>query len=792
MRETARQAGDGISPWARSAVCILLLAATSAYFFRGVWNPLNTIDGADSSLWVPMFVHKWTAGLFAPRWAPHYLAGIAQQHLFLSHDLLLALALPPHRFHGFQFMLDTFLAGAFMFAFLRSRRIGRFGSLVGGLSYQLGNNLLTTASLGGMWKFSTVCWAPLFLLFFFRVIDGAPNRLRNSVFAGATLGLQFLGGEVQLAYYVCLLALAYFAIEAMSNLWNARRERAFYAPLKAEGKRMLWGALCAVLGIVFAAEVFCSYASFARGNENVGVGSAEENWKFVTEFSFPPEETLALALTGGVFGTDAYPQTYQGRPIKRISDDYIGIVVLMFAFLALFSGGRRAWFFAGAAVIALVISYGRYFPPLFRLVYALPVMKGLRVPHKWLFITTLCVPVLAGMGADFWIKAPSAKSRRIIVATLIFFAAMIALAFASPAMVGALTRRPTPEVLARAAVLVLASAACALGRSGGIGKRKVIGAVAPLIVVVLLAADLIANASKFISYYDHRPRFNRDRLVQSMLLEPEPFRVKLWSESPHLRDVITEILPYHGIGVVDVVMSRRPARYSEVLKAAREERLPFKKLLQLFNVKYILSASAVPATTDIPLRPAPQVSSQRDRALRADGRLYEMGDYLPRVYMVDKYEVAEPGRILDVISRPDFDLRRAVALEKNPAFSAGPGSDDPKWSVREYRQTPHRVSMSATVDRPAILVMLDFMHPDWRARVDEREVEILRADYLMRAVVLPEGAHHVEFTYHPPVWGFAVTLVGWIIIILLVLRTFGARILAALRTSAGDESPEEQ
>ncbi len=372
MRETAGQAGDGTSPWARSAVCILLLAALSAYFFRGVWNPLNTIDGADSSLWVPMFVHKWTAGLFAPRWAPHYLAGIAQQHLFLSHDLLLALALPPHRFHGFQFMLDTFLAGAFMFAFLRSRRIGRFGSLVGGLSYQLGNNLLTTASLGGMWKFSTACWAPLFLLFFFRVIDGAPNRLRNSVFAGATLGLQFLGSEVQLAYYVCLLALAYFAVEAMSNLWNARRERAFYAPLKAEGKRMLWGALCAVLGIVFAAEVFCSYASFARGNENVGVGSAEENWKFVTEFSFPPEETLALALTGGVFGTDAYPRTYQGRPIKRISDDYIGIVVLMFAFLALFSGGRRAWFFAGAAVIALVISYGRYFPP--------PVPPGIRAP----------------------------------------------------------------------------------------------------------------------------------------------------------------------------------------------------------------------------------------------------------------------------------------------------------------------------------------------------------------------------------------------------------------------------
>ena len=241
---------DETPAWIPSAACILLLGAAVAYFYRGVWNPINTIDGLDSSLWVPMFVQKWTRYLFVPRWTPHYLAGIAQQIQFLSHDLLLSITLPPHRFHGFQFMLDTFLAGAFMFAFLRSQRLGRFGSLVGALSYQLGNNLLTTASLGGMWKFATACWVPLFFLFFCRVVDGAPKRLKNSIFAGATLGMQFLGGEIQLAYYVCLLALAYFAVEAMANLWNSRRAQAFPEQLKAEGKRMLWGALCAVLGLV--------------------------------------------------------------------------------------------------------------------------------------------------------------------------------------------------------------------------------------------------------------------------------------------------------------------------------------------------------------------------------------------------------------------------------------------------------------------------------------------------------------------------------------------------------------
>ncbi|UCD56381.1 MAG: hypothetical protein JSV16_11155, partial [Candidatus Hydrogenedentota bacterium] len=253
-----------VSPRILSAGCVLIFAAASAYVFRGVWNPLNTIEGADASLWLPLFVQKWTRGLFVPRWFPHFLAGIAQQFQFLSHGLPLMLTLPPHRFHGFQFMLDTFLAGAFMFAFLRDRRIGHFGSLVGGLSFQLGNSLLTGARQGVLWKFETACWVPLFLLFFSRILDDDPRRARNCVFAGATLGLQFLGGEIQLAYYVCLLAVAYFGAHSANGLWNARRIRPFSVPLRAVGGRLSWAALSAAVGIVFAAEVFCSYISYAR------------------------------------------------------------------------------------------------------------------------------------------------------------------------------------------------------------------------------------------------------------------------------------------------------------------------------------------------------------------------------------------------------------------------------------------------------------------------------------------------------------------------------------------------
>ncbi len=776
-----------ISPRALTALCILLLAAVSAYFFRGVFDPANTIDGLDSSLWVPMSVQEWTDGLFVPRWGTHYFAGLAQQVYFLSHGLPLILTLPPHRFHGFQFMLDSFLAGAFMFAFLRSRNLGRFGALVGGLAFQLGNNLLTAASLGGMWKFATACWVPLFLLFFIRVIEGAPNRLRNSVFAGAALGLQLLGGEVQLSYYVGLFAAAYFAFDSIGRLWSARDGGPLSEPLKDAGRRIAWATLCAGFAVVFAAEVLCNYGSFTQVSENVGVSTAEDNWRFVTEFSFPPEETVALALTGRVGGTDEYPLEYQGAPLKRISDDYMGIVVLMFAFLALFSGNRKAWFFAGAAMAALVISYGRFFPPPFKLIYALPVMKGLRNPHKWLFMTALCVPILAGIGADFWHNARPEKNRRIQCAVLLFFALSAALLFVSPHMTGNPLRTIPASVYARIALLAAASGMCLIALTKKVGNAQRLHMILPLVILALLAGDLMQNASRFIKYFDHRERFVDDELAKWLTTRPESFRVKLWSESPYLRHLMTEVMPYQGIGTPDVVASRRPAKYSRVFEALRDGRLPFEKYFQLFNVKYIISSSAVTGA-GMPLSLAATFGGGPGNAPSNTAYVYELGSFLPRAFVVNDFEIASSDKALELIGGTDFDLHRTVALEKRPDLAAGEGP--PEWSVEDFSHTPHEVGMRVLTDRPGLLVLHDLNDPQWRARVDGEEVEILQANFLMRAVAVPEGEHSVVFTYDPPVWGFVVTLISWAVVLPLAVFAAVARLRRA--PAAGAKRTESE
>lgn len=71
---------------------------------------------------------------------------------------------------------------------------------------------------------------------------------------------------------------------------------------------------------------------------------------------------------------------------------------------------------------------------------------------------------------------------------------------------------------------------------------------------------------------------------------------------------------------------------------------------------------------------------------------------------------------------------------------------------------PKQVTVHTRAGQPGVLLLNDRWDPNWRATVDGKPVPILRANYLMRAVGVPEGEHVVEFRYRPPMKLLWVTL----------------------------------
>ena len=63
----------------------------------------------------------------------------------------------------------------------------------------------------------------------------------------------------------------------------------------------------------------------------------------------------------------------------------------------------------------------------------------------------------------------------------------------------------------------------------------------------------------------------------------------------------------------------------------------------------------------------------------------------------------------------------------------------------------HNTDIEIEADAPGggFVVLNDVWHPWWRASVDGKPAEILKANVLFRAVVVPPGRHVVRFTFHP-------------------------------------------
>jgi hypothetical protein len=148
-----------------------------------------------------------------------------------------------------------------------------------------------------------------------------------------------------------------------------------------------------------------------------------------------------------------------------------------------------------------------------------------------------------------------------------------------------------------------------------------------------------------------------------------------------------------------------------------------------------------------------RVSSGEFRAIaESPRRLFERPGALPRVWVADRARVIpDPRAQLERLAAPDFDPLREVVLDATPArtplprAAAGPAPG----SARITDYAPERVAVEVVAERPGLLVLSDVDYPGWEATLDGTPREILRADYLFRAVGVPAGRSEVVFRYRP-------------------------------------------
>src|SRR5207302_11171376 len=118
---------------------------------------------------------------------------------------------------------------------------------------------------------------------------------------------------------------------------------------------------------------------------------------------------------------------------------------------------------------------------------------------------------------------------------------------------------------------------------------------------------------------------------------------------------------------------------------------------------------------------------------------------LPRVYVPRRVEVISDRQDrLTALGSEDFDGHDRAFVEQPldvPAEARGSGS--------VVDEVPMRVTVSARMETPGLLVLADQWYPGWHAYHNGTAVPLLRVNHALRGVVLPAGEGTVVFEYWP-------------------------------------------
>jgi hypothetical protein len=127
-------------------------------------------------------------------------------------------------------------------------------------------------------------------------------------------------------------------------------------------------------------------------------------------------------------------------------------------------------------------------------------------------------------------------------------------------------------------------------------------------------------------------------------------------------------------------------------------------------------------------------------------RLFAVPDPQPRTYVVAASRVADGVDAFRLLVGGGFDPTREVLVPDGPA---APGPEGFAGDGRIVAEHADRLRLEATLNAPGYVVVLDSYAAGWRARVDGRDVPVLRANLAFRAVAVPAGTHRIEFVYRP-------------------------------------------
>lgn len=97
-------------------------------------------------------------------------------------------------------------------------------------------------------------------------------------------------------------------------------------------------------------------------------------------------------------------------------------------------------------------------------------------------------------------------------------------------------------------------------------------------------------------------------------------------------------------------------------------------------------------------------------------------------------------------------------------------------NIELVEYAPNMLKYHSISNQPKLAVFSEIYYPKgWKASIDGQPAPHFRANYVLRAMIVPAGEHRIEFTFDPPMWrvGKSIDLTSSLLLILIFVGWIG-------------------
>ncbi|MCB2194277.1 MAG: YfhO family protein [Bacteroidetes bacterium] len=161
---------------------------------------------------------------------------------------------------------------------------------------------------------------------------------------------------------------------------------------------------------------------------------------------------------------------------------------------------------------------------------------------------------------------------------------------------------------------------------------------------------------------------------------------------------------------------------------------------------------------------------------------------LGNAWFVEEYRIV-PNANEEITALSSFNpAREAIVDERFEKYIEGKSfSEDTLSFIKLDAYKPNHLVYSAKCNEEKLAVFSEIYYPDgWQAYIDGKPTNHFRVNYVLRAMVIPEGEHTIEFKFEPKEYYTSnkISLVSSIVLLLFVLFVLGREVFLFYRKSA--------